>query len=81
MQLKDLVKPLSQMTDEELIEHLRQVRTRRTITRPAHQAHIDRAEKKVTRGKVKKITNAFENLSEEDRLALIQQLQQGELDV
>ena len=81
MQLGDLVKPLDKMTDEELIEHLRQVRTRRSVIRPARQAIIDRAEKKEVRGKVKKVTNIFEGLSEEDRNALIEQLKQGELDV
>ena len=81
MQLKDLVKPITQMTDEELLEHLRQVKQRRTVERPAHRAHVERAEKKETRAKTKKITNVFEGLSEADRIRLIEQLQQGEMDV
>jgi hypothetical protein len=81
MQLGDLVKPISQMTDEELLEHLRQVKQRRSVERPAHRAHVERAEKKETRAKTKKITNVFEGLTDEDRQKLIEQLQQGELDV
>lgn len=81
MQLKDLVKPISQMSDDELLEHLRQVKQRRTIERPAHRAHVERAEKKTARAKGKKIDTVLGALSEEERLRLIEQLQQGELDV
>lgn len=81
MQLKDLVKPITQMTDEELLEHLRQVKQRRTIERPAHQAHIDRAEKKTARAKTKKVDTVLGKLSDEERQKLIEQLQQGELGV
>lgn len=78
MQLHDLVKPLDKMSDDELLEHLRSIKHRRTVERPAHKAHVERAEKKVTRGKVKKVTNMLEGLSEDDRLALIKQLESGE---
>lgn len=81
MQLGDLVKPISQMSDEELIEHLRQIKQRRTVERPAHRAHVERAEKKVSRAKGKKVTSLLDSLSESERAALIEQLQQGELDV
>lgn len=81
MQLKDLVKPISDMTNEELLEHLREVKQRRTVIRPAHQAHIDRAEKKTTRAKGKKMDTVLGKLTDEERLKLIAQLQQGELDV
>ena len=81
MQLRDLVKSIEQMTNEELIEHLRQVKHRRTTERPAHRAYVERAEKKTSRAANKKVTNLFEGLSEEDKQKLIEQLQQGELDV
>ena len=75
MQLGDLVKPLTKMTDEELLEKLREVRHNRTVARPAHRAHVERAEKKVTRAKTKKATNLFESLSPEERQKLIEALQ------
>lgn len=81
MQLKDLVKPISEMSDEELLEHLRQVKQRRTIERPAHRAHVERAEKKTARAKSKKVDIVLGKLSDEERQKLIDQLQQGELDV
>lgn len=81
MQLKDLVKPISEMTNEELIEHLRQVRQRRSVERPAHRAHVERAEKKVARAKGKKVDTVIGKLTDEERLKMIALLQQGELDV
>lgn len=81
MQLKDLVKPLDQLTNEELLEKLRTIKQNRSVIRPAHQAHIERAEKKTKRAATKKVTNLFEGLSDVERQKLIEQLQQGELDV
>lgn len=81
MQLGDLVKPLSQMSDAELLEKLREVRNNRTVVRPAARAHVERAEKKVSRTRTKKASSLLESLSPEERQRLIEQLQQGELDV
>ena len=81
MQLKDLVKPLDQLTDEELLEKLRSIRHNRSVVRPAHQAHIDRAVKKTKRATAKKVTTTIGNLTDEERQKLIEQLQQGELDI
>lgn len=78
MQLKDLVKPIDDMTDDELLEHLRQIKHRRAVIRPAHQAHVERAEKKVSQGRMKKTTSLVAGLSEAERLALIAQLTQEE---
>ena len=78
MQLGDLVKPISKMSNEELLEHLRAVRQRRTIERPAHRAHIERAEKKTARATSKKTSDLFGKLNEEEREALIKQLTEEE---
>ena len=78
MQLGDLVKPIAKMTDDELLEHLRAIKQRRTVERPAHRAYVERAEKKESRGKMKKVGSLVENLSEEERQALIAQLSQEE---
>lgn len=71
MQMKDLVKPIDQMSDAELLEHVRAMRHRRETIRPARAKIIERAEKKVTAKKVNKTMAAVENLSEEERLKLI----------
>ena len=78
MQLGDLVKPIEKMTDDELLEHLRAIKHRRTVERPAHRAIVERSEKKESRGKLKKAGSLIENLSEEERQALIAQLSQEE---
>ena len=78
MQLKDLVKPLSQMTDDELIERVRLSKQNRTIVRPAHRAHVERAQVKTKRAATKKVTDLFEGMSPEDRATLIKQLEEGD---
>lgn len=77
MKLEDLVKPIDQLTDEELLERLRGIRNNRMVLRPAAKAHSDRAEKKETRKKVDKVTDMFANLSAADKEALIKQLSEG----
>lgn len=78
MQLLDLIKPLDQFTDDELRERLRVIRNNRTVTRPAAKAHAKKAAKKTSRAKVSKNEKLIEGLTEEQKLALIAQLQ-GEL--
>lgn len=77
MQLGDLVKKISDMTDDELLEMLRSIKHNRSVARPAHKAHIERAEKKTSRAKTKKAADLFGNLSEAERLELIKQLEEG----
>ena len=74
MRLGDLVKPIEKMTNDELLEHLRAIKQRRSVERPAHRAYVERAEKKESRGKMKKVGSLLDNLSEEERQALIAQL-------
>lgn len=74
MQLNDLVKPLDQMTDEELLEHLRKVRHNREIVRPAARRYVEKAEKKESRGKVTKAEAMLDKLSAAEKEALIKML-------
>lgn len=78
MQLKNLVKPLDQLTDEELHERLRQVRHNREVVRPAAAKRTERAETKKSRGKVSAIEKLLAGLSDEDRAKLLSQLEGGE---
>lgn len=71
MQIHDLIKPIDQCTDAELLERVRAMRHRRETIRPAARARVERAEKKTTRAKVNKTSALVDNLSEEDRLKLI----------
>ena len=74
MQIRDLVKPLDQMSDAELHEHIRAMRHRRETLRPVAKAKAARVEKKAAQTQTKKVTSLLAALSEEERAALIQQL-------
>lgn len=79
MQLLDLIKPLEQMTDEELQEHLRRVRHNRDFIKPAAKNIVKRAAKKTSNKSVSGADKLISGLSEEEKRALIMQLQQGSL--
>jgi len=74
MQLSDLVKPIDQMTDDELKESLRALRHRRTTERPAAAKHKAKAEKKEAAPKMTKVKNLLAGLSPEEMAALLKQL-------
>lgn len=79
MQLLDLVKPLDQMTEEELFEHIRKMRHNRSVARPAMRKREDRAEARGERKTVKKAKNslaaALSQLTDAEREALMKQLE------
>jgi len=75
MQLSDLVKPIDQMTDDELKESLRALRHRRTIERPAAAKHKAKAEKKEAAPKMAKVKNLLNGLSQEEMKTLLKQLE------
>ena len=78
MQMTDLVKTIDNMTDEELLERVREMRHRRETLRPARADRVARVEKKTSRAKVNKTADLLDELSEEDRLKLIAMLTNGE---
>lgn len=79
MQLKDLVKPIDQMTDEELQERLREIRHNRTVARPAARKRVEREERKTSRSKVTKAKTGLlallEAMSEEEKAVFLKQLE------
>lgn len=81
MQLQDLVKPLEQLTDDELRQKLQEIRHKRNHIKPAAKAHAKKAVKKGSQGRVSKVEDMFAGMSEADKQALLVQLQQGELNV
>lgn len=74
MQIHDLIKTLDQMSDEELLEHVRGMRHRRETLRPVAAKKAERAETKSTRTKVKKAVDLTAGLSEEQKAELIKLL-------
>lgn len=74
MQMQDLIKPIEQMTDDELMERLRTIRSRRTAERPAAKAHAKRAAKKGAVTRIKKVDNLVGGMSEAEKAELIKLL-------
>lgn len=78
VQIQDLVKTIDTMSDDELLQRVREMRHRREILRPAAKARTERVEKKASRTRMKKTTDLLDDLSEADRLKLIEMLTAGE---
>ena len=78
MQMHNLVKTIDNMTDEELLERVREMRHRRETLRPARADRIARVEKKTSRTRVKKTTDLLDGLTDDERQKLIELLSQGE---
>lgn len=74
MRTIDLMKPIDLLTDDELLERLREVRRRREIERPVARRKAATAEKKTSRQRVSKTEDLLTALTKEERDALIQQL-------
>lgn len=71
MQLTDLIKPIEDCTDEELMERLRVIRNNRNIIRPAGAARTKRTVKKKSNVKLNKLDALLSQLSAEEILALL----------
>ena len=74
MQTIDIIKPISQMTDEELMEKLRTVRHNREVSRPVARKKAEVAEKKTTRKKISAIDKVVDTMTDEEKRKLIELL-------
>jgi len=74
MRLTDLVKPIDQCTEEELLERLRYVRHNREIARPVAAKVAERAERKSSGKRMSTLEKLVEGMSESDRAKLIESL-------
>ena len=75
MHLSDLIKPIEKMEDDELLVRLQQIRHNRENVRPVAKRKAEKADAKAARSRVSSITKTLSNLSEEERSALIAQLE------
>lgn len=66
MQLQDLVKPIEESTDAELLERLAIIRNNRTTVRPAGAARAKRAAGKGKQARVNKVDALLAMLSPEE---------------
>lgn len=74
MQLKDLVKPIDQQTDEELLERLRIVRHNREVIRPAAAKRAERSSTKAARKQAASTDKLLEELTDAEREQLLAKL-------
>ena len=78
MRLGQLIKPIEEQTDTELLERLQQIRHNREIARPVSQAITRRSEKKESNKRQGNLQKMLEGFSPEEREALIKQLEEGQ---
>ena len=78
MDISGLVKPISEQTDEELLERIRALRHRRETVRPAMQAHKAKPKKDKAKKETRNVDKLVMSLSDAQRAALIAQLELGE---
>lgn len=74
MQLHDLVKPIDQCTDEELLARLQTIRHNRSVARPAAKSHAKRRAKKGQVTRLNKVESLLSGLSDEQRQQLLLEL-------
>lgn len=74
MQIGDVVKTLDQMTNEELLARLRDIRHNRQVVKAAVAKRTERVKKKESRAASGKIEDLVEKMSPEDIAKLIKQL-------
>lgn len=77
MQLMNLVKPIEDMTDDELREQLRAIRHNRKVIRPAAQKHKEKVVKKESKAKTSKVEALIKNLTPEQIKQLLLNLGEG----
>lgn len=74
MQMKDLVKPIDEQSDEELLARLREIRHNRNVIRPAAKTHAKNKAKKGAVTRINKLDDMLGSLTPEQRAELIAQL-------
>lgn len=74
MQMNDLIKPIEDMSDEELMESLRTLRHRRSVERPAAAKKVKKAKEKGKTTRINKTADMFAGLSASEKEEIIKAL-------
>lgn len=80
MKLSDLTKNLSNMTEEELLDHVKEIRNRKYIERPATKKREADAEKKEKNTAVRGVQKVLGDMTAEDKAALLKLLESDNSD-
>lgn len=73
MQLSDLVKPIEEMTDEELRDKLAEVRRRQSVERPSSSNRKKKAATKEVKKKLTPLEKMLDQLSPEELQQLLKE--------
>lgn len=73
MQLSDLVKPIDEMTDEELRDRLAEVRRRQSVERPSSNNRKKKAATKEVKKKLTPLEKMLDQLSPEELEQLLKE--------
>ena len=74
MQTNQLIKPIDQCSNDELMERLRTVRHSREVARPVAKAKAAKVEKKTSRVKMSAMDKLLDGMSDEEKQKLLAQL-------
>jgi len=77
MKLSDQTKRISAMSDDELREHVRNIRHNKYVAKPAKAKHIEDAHKAKRNTTTRNTNKAIEKLSPAEKLKLIEMLKAG----
>lgn len=75
MKLENLFQPLKDLSDEELMARLQEIRQRRTVERPAAKARAKKADKVGRITKINKAQGLLAGLTKDEMIALVAKLQ------
>jgi len=78
MRLSDLTKNLSNMSEDELREHVRQMRHNKNVAKPAREKRIQEVEKKESKHRTSKIDKVVAGMSTIEKAQLLLLLEGGE---
>jgi len=76
-QLIELLHPISDMSDEELAQHIFKIREQKFVERPAAKKHKEKAERPAKQKRAKGIQHLLANMGEEEMAKLLEDLQNG----
>ena len=76
MQLNDITKHISNMTEEELLEHIRYIRHNKYKAKPAVAKRIQDVEKKTVKHRTSAVNRLINGMSDTDRLELLKKLEE-----
>lgn len=77
MKLTDLIKNVSGMTDDELRQHVENIRHNKYVAKPAVKKRVQDEEKKERNTTTRSANKLIENMTDEQKAELLKKLMEG----